>query len=334
MTTQTQQPSSIRGLYRYDDVIGLLSAGGPGFSNPVAVAIGPDDLLYVASRGNPNQPDAVRITRCTKDGDYVDQFGRLGEGEGEFVWVTGIAFNGRGELFLADEHTHRISAFDAEGRFLYSFGQRGSADGQLDRPSGIAFDLNDDLYVVDALNHRIQKLTARGRFLAKWGTQGSGEGHFNMPWGIAVDPHADVYVTDWRNDRVQKFGRDGRFLMAFGRSGSGDGELNRPNGIAVDADRDVYVCDWMNDRVQVLNSEGAYKDTLTGHSGVSKWARSYLDANPEVEEKLNRATQNIEPKMRFYRPVSVQVDEEGRVYVVDCYRHRVQIYRKLPSLDR
>ena len=28
--------------------------------------------------------------------------------------------------------------------------------------------------------------------------------------------------------------------------------------------------------------------------------------------------QNIEPKMRFYRPWSVKVDQEGKVYVVDC----------------
>ena len=70
---------------------------------------------------------------------------------------------------------------------------------------------------------------------------------------------------------------------------------------------------------------------LMAHSGVSKWARRYLDANPEVEAKLQRATQNIEPKIRFYRPMSVKVDQEGKVYVVDCYRHRVQIYQKLTA---
>ncbi|HZA23301.1 MAG TPA: 6-bladed beta-propeller, partial [Dehalococcoidia bacterium] len=94
-----------------------------------------------------------------------------------------------------------------------------------------------------------------------------------MPWGIAIDRQGDVYITDWRNDRVQKFTSDGRFIMAFGRSGTGEGEFNRPNGITVDADGDIYVCDWMNDRVQVFDSQGNYKDTLIGHSGVSKWAR-------------------------------------------------------------
>ena len=65
-----------------------------------------------------------------------------------------------------------------------------------------------------------------------------------------------------------------------------------------------------------------------GHCGMSKWARAYLNANPEVEEKLKLATQNIEVKQRFYRPVSVKVDRNAKVFVADCYRHRVQIYQK------
>jgi DNA-binding beta-propeller fold protein YncE len=251
----------------------------------------------------------------------------------KFIWVTCIAFNQRGQLFLADENTHRISIFSVDGQYLRCFGQRGSSDGRLDRPSGIAFDQNDNIYVVGSLNHRVQKFTQHGEFLAKWGSKGSGEGQLNMPWGIAVDCQGDVYITDWRNDRVQKFTTDGRFIMTFGSSGAGEDQLNRPNGITVDAEGNIYVCDWMNDRVQVFDPHGDYQDTLIGHSGVSRWARSYLDDNPDIEEKLERAVQNIEPKKRFYRPVSVKVDEDGKVYVADCYRHRVQIYQKLSTAD-
>ena len=328
MSTKVEQPLSTAGHFSYHNVVGMLSAGQAGFSNPAAIALGPDDLLYVANRANAKQREALRITICTKDGEYIDEFSGWGEEEGHFIWVTDIEFNQQGELFLADEHTHRISVFNRQGRFQRCFGQQGQDDGSFDRPSGIAFAGNGDLYVVDTLNHRVQRLTQQGRFVSAWGSFGAGEGQFNMPWGIAVDSDGNVLVTDWRNDRVQKFDADGRFLMSFGNSGSGEAEFNRPTGITADGDGDIYVCDWLNDRVQVFDPQGEYKDTLLGHCGMSKWARAYLNANPEVEEKLKLATQNIEVKQRFYRPVSVKVDRNAKVFVADCYRHRVQIYQK------
>lgn len=321
---------SARGLFQYHDTIGMLSANEIGFSGPVSVDIGPDGNLYVASRGNPNQREAVRISICTKDGDYLGQFGGWGEDEGEFIWVTDIAFSNAGDLFLSEEHTHHVNVYRTTGDFIYSFGRLGSAEGEWNRPSGIAFDSNDDVYVVDSMNHRIQKFDIRGKYLGDWGEFGSEVGQFNMPWGITIDGSDHVYITDWRNDRVQKLTIDGDPIMSFGRSGEGEAEFNRPNGIATDADGCIYVCDWMNDRVQVFDEQGLYLDTLIGHCDTSKWAETYLAASPEVEEKLKLATQNIEPRMRFYRPISVKADIDGKVYVVDCYRHRVQIYQKLP----
>ena len=329
MTAETEHPISQKRFYRYHDVIGLLSAAGPGFSGPVSVITGPDGNLWVANRANPNQPEAVRITRCTKDGDFIEHFGEWGEEPGQFTWVTSIAFSPEGELFLADENTHRITVFDSNNDYVRCFGKHGNGPSEFDRPSGLAFAPDGSLYVVDTLNHRVQALTPSGKFKSQWGCFGDGEGQFNMPWGIAIDSADNVYITDWRNDRVQKFDASGKFLLAFGSSGDAEGRFNRPNGIAVDSDGDIYVCDWMNDRVQIFDQAGSLKDVLIGHSGMSKWGRTFLDANPEIERKLALAVQNIEIKERFYRPVSVHVDSAGRVFVADCYRHRVQIYQKL-----
>ena len=44
MTTETQDPITTNGLYKYDSVIGLLSPAGPGFSGPVSVTVGPDGM--------------------------------------------------------------------------------------------------------------------------------------------------------------------------------------------------------------------------------------------------------------------------------------------------
>ena len=321
MTTIVEYPMSATGLYQYHDVIGLLSGGGPGFSGPVSVALGPDGLLHVASRANPNQPEAVRVTRCTYDGDYVGEFCGWGEAPGQFIWVTAIAFG-------PDENTHRISKFTPEGEFLGCFGEFGDRAGQLNRPAGLAVSPDGTLVVADSLNNRMQRFNPDGTPLAQWGESGAGPGQFDMPWGVAVDEEGDVYVSDWRNDRVQKFDASGAFIAEFDGRDGGDG-FSRPNGLTVDTEGRVYVCDWWNDRVQVLDTGGRLIDTLIGHSGTSKWARTFLDANPDIEQKLNLATQNIELKRRFYRPTAVTVSDDGLVFVADCYRHRVQIYRRL-----
>jgi DNA-binding beta-propeller fold protein YncE len=315
-------------MYQYHDVIGLLSGGGPGFSGPVAVALGPDGLLHVANRANPNQPEAIRVSRCTIDGDFVGEFFGWGEALGQFIWITAIAFGPDGDLYLSDENTHRISVFTPQGEFLRCWGTEGSGPGQLNRPSGMAFHPTGNLLVVDSLNHRVQTFTPQGDAIGVWGDRGEGPGQFRMPWGVAIDSAGDVYVSDWRNDRIQKFDCDGAWIATFDGYDGGDG-FRRPNGLAVDAHGRIYVCDWWNDRVQVLDASGRVIDTLIGHSGTSRWARTFLNANPDIEEKLNAASQNIELKRRFYRPTAITISNDGLVFVADCYRHRVQIYQRL-----
>ena len=219
MTTIVEHPLSVSRLYQYYDVIGLLSGGGPGFSGPVSLALGPDGLLHVASRANPNQPEAVRVTRCSIEGDHVGEFCGWGEAPGQFIWVTAITFGPDGNLYLSDENKNRITKFTAEGEFLDCWGEFGSNFGQMNRPSGMAFAPDGTLVIADSLNHRIQRFTADGHPLATWGENGAGLGQLNMPWGVAVDSAGTVYVSDWRNDRIQKFDADGRFLAEFDGEG-------------------------------------------------------------------------------------------------------------------
>jgi DNA-binding beta-propeller fold protein YncE len=157
-----------------------------------------------------------------------------------------------------------------------------------------------------------------------------------------VDSKNDVYVADWRNDRIEKFSSDGEFLRSYGTSGRGDGQFNRPSGVAVDGEGYIYVADWGNERVQVLDPEGGFVMKLRGAATVSKWAEEFLNAN--VEEAEARAKADLEPALEqfggdpheesahtekfFWGPVSVKLDDEGRLYVTDSNRHRIQIYER------
>jgi DNA-binding beta-propeller fold protein YncE len=241
---------------------------------------------------------------------------------------------------------HRISIFDQDGQFLSKWGVQGQGEGEFNRPAGLAFDADGHLLVADGLNHRIQRYTSDGQFLGQWGRHGKGAGEFDLPWGLAVDAENQVYVADWRNDRIQKFDAQGTPMAAWGQTGSGEGEFQRPAAVAVDEEGLMYVADWGNERVQIFDPHSGFLALLRGDSGVSKWGQDYFMSNQDELEERQHA--DLEPELNllpsdgprevsasieklFWGPTSVKIDAEGRLYVVDSCRHRIQVYRKTTS---
>ena len=334
MTTSTQISHM---QLQYSHTIGRGEQFGPGFTYPMNVARGEDDLMYVLCRSSEYRPEGTRIAVCTVDEEYVNVFARgvsqqgpheYNFEDGSMVWPTCIAIDSQQNVYVSDEWINRISIFSKDGDFLGKWEERqGDGDGELNRPSGMAFDKDDNVFVVDSLNHRVQKFTKDGKFLAKWGSEGSGDGELNMPWGIDIDSQGNVYVADWRNDRIQKFSPDGAFLMKFGSSGSGEGEFNRPTDVAVDKDGIIYVADWLNDRIQVFDADGSFLALDIGNAGVSKWGKDKLDANPEMWGERERA-QGLERERLFWAPSGIAVDDQNRVFVCEGPRNRIQVYKK------
>ena len=342
MTTQTTAgPLTLE----YVKTIGIVNNGfnGRGFANPYDTAISEDGRIFVLNRCDPARAAAIRVGVCTLDEDYLYEFGNgYGSGDGQFVWPVAMAFDSRERLYITDEHNHRVTVYSSDGEYLTIWGTSGSGEGELDGPAGIAIDSDDHVYVVDQNNNRVQKFDTEGNHILSWGAEGSGQGEFNLPWGIAVDSHGDVYVADWRNDRIQKFSGSGEFITAFGESGQGDGQLSRPSGVAVDTDGNIYVADWGNERVQVLGPDGGFRLKLRGQATMSKWAEDFFASNPD--ELAERIKSNLVPELPahlntpyhissqtepyFWGPVSVTLDGDGRLYVAETNRHRLQVYRK------
>ena len=329
----------------YVKTIGIVSAAfsGRGFANPYDAALSADGRIFVLNRCDPDRASAIRVGICDLDEAYVGEFGGGGgSGDGQFIWPVGLALDSREHACVTDEYLHRVTIFDSSGAFLAKWGDHGSGEGQLDGPAGIAVDTEDNVYVVDQNNSRVQKFSAKGEYILQWGKAGDGEAEFNLPWGIGIDPRGYVYVADWRNDRVQKFTDSGEFVASYGESGNGDGQFNRPSSVAVDALGYIYVADWGNERVQVLGPDGSFQLKLRGQATLSKWADDYYAVNPE--EKVERDRAQLVPDLPehlrtpyhvssqtepyFWGPVSVKLDKQQRLYVVESNRHRIQVYQK------
>ena len=329
--------------FQYSHTIGRQeNRSGSGFFYPVAITRDADNRLYVLSRGSetPAFFPCKRVTVFTVDEELVREFGQKVPPEeaddsapaGTFMWPTAVAVDSAGNAYVADEWLNRITIFDREGECVGKWGTLGDGDGEFNRPAGLAFDAADNLYLVDSANHRVQVFTKEGKFLSQWGGQGDGEGQFSYPWGIEIDRHGDVYVADWRNDRIQKFAPDGRFLMQFGASGQGDGEFFRPTGVAVDPEGIIYVTDFKNDRLQVFDAEGGFIAKLTGEATLSKWGRERVQLDPTIVRGRELAQGLQEREKLFHGPIAVEVDDAGRVFVVECSRQRLQVFRKQKAL--
>ena len=327
---------------KYSFTVGMTTMEGRGFYYPTDSVLGRNGHIYVPNRSIPIVDRGIRICVCDVEGGYHGTFGFRGEGDGQFKWPSSGAVDSDGLLYFSDEYLHRISAFDPSGEFVGKWGVHGSDQGELDSPSGLAFDREDNLYVSDTYNNRIQKFTKDGRFLASFGSEGDRDGQLGLPWGLTVGDGGNVYVADWGNDRIQKFSPDGHFLASYGSSGRGDGQFYRPAGVAVDDDGYIYIADWGNQRVQVLDPDGGFVIKLRGEATLSVWAENFLRVN--AEEGRARAEADLEPDIEFFNddpheesshiekyfwaPISVRLDDAGRLYVTDSNRHRIQVYER------
>src|SRR5262249_47336264 len=87
-----------------------------------------------------------------------------------FFYLSGVAVNGSGDLFVADNFNHTIRKITPAGvvtTFAGTAGSAGSTDGmgaaaRFRNPSGVAVDGSGNLFVADAYNQTIRVITPAG----------------------------------------------------------------------------------------------------------------------------------------------------------------------------
>jgi sugar lactone lactonase YvrE len=171
---------------------------GAPLQRPVGLAIAGNSLYVVDS-----QAHAIFVFGL--DGKFQFQFGRRGDGPGEFNFPTCAAADNRGHLVVSDTMNCRVQIFDLSGKFISQFGSNGDTSGHFARPKGVAADSAGHIYVVDALFGNFQIFDPAGQLLLNVGETGDGPGGFGLPNGIAIGADNRIFVADTFNRRVQVF---------------------------------------------------------------------------------------------------------------------------------
>lgn len=293
------------------------------------------DWIYVMNRLEtmPVNP-RIRFAVCNLEDEFPRNVEPLIDGQPQehgnekYPSATMCDSDGNGTIYWTDEHINKVIVMDDEGNVLGDWGEQGDQPGQLSAPSGIKYAPDGTLWVVSTRSCRVDNFTTDGKHIGGFGEFGSGKGQMDHPWGVDVDPiDGSILVADWRNDRIQRFTPTGEHLMTIDKVGQHGDTMNRPSDVAVDAHGDIYVCDRGNDRALQFNPRGLFIESFVGDAVMTERGADKLMANQDML-RWRDYIEDLDREKRFWKPTTVKVDNEFRVYVLDQARYRVQVYRK------
>jgi sugar lactone lactonase YvrE len=304
------------------------STGGFGNGTGTAALFNSPQGTAVDGAGNVYVSDSFNhiIRKITPAGvvtTYAGTAGVLGFAGGaatvgKFYSPQGIAFDGAGNLYVADQGNNAIYKITSTGTVtvLAGDGTAGYADGvgsaaRFYSPQGIAADAQGNVYVADRNNDRIRKITPAGvvTTFAGTGTAGAYVGdaatvaQFNRPVAVAVDAAGNnVYVADQGNYAIRKI-TAGNVTTLIGNTYY-RGLVNLVAGIAIDAANNLYITDQSGRVLKISNQNVLY--TLGGKLETS----GFLDGT-----KANAL---------FSSPVGIAVSGTNTLYVADYNNNRIR----------
>src|SRR5579862_2805211 len=208
---------------------GYSGDGGPATSANVnqvfGLAVDSQNNLYIADYYNQAIRKVSGGTITTVAGNGIRGF--LGDGDpatvGELNDPVGLAFDGAGNLYIAEEGNCIIRELVASTGFLQTvvgipdlcgFSGDGTAiDHRLSNPDGVASDAFGNLFIADSNNHRLRWVDTNGNMTTFAGTGTAGlygdggpatDAYLYTPTGIARDAAGNFLVADYNNLRIRE----------------------------------------------------------------------------------------------------------------------------------
>ena len=174
------------------------------FNRPTDVAVVADGSFYV-SDGYLNS----RVAKFSSKGKYLFEWGKKGNGPGEFNIPHGISLDAQGNVYVADRENNRVQIFDPNGKFIRQWQNKVSQQLYsltINRANQNLFAV--DYYVVSDTvikGSDIFQFDPEGNLLSQFGRSGSYSGPVSRYHDVAVDKEGNIYLGDILNNTIQKF---------------------------------------------------------------------------------------------------------------------------------
>ena len=258
-------PVNIRDYANIKQEVKVIDKYGPNneqLKNPYLMAKGPNNEVIVRNHFT------CQLIIFDEQLQYSHVIGGIGNGNGKFRYITGIAVDNKGYLYVADNQLDCIQKFTMSGQFVSQFGSKGTAEGQFNYLRGLVLSQLELLFVCDCNNHRIQ-VFRNEQFSYAFGQYGKEPGYFNFPRDLTLSSSEDqLFITDRDNDRVQVFTPNGQFLRVF--------KLQCPVGIYYTPDNHLLISSNDNHRVLVFEEDGRFVSAIEGtYQGKKRFSYPY-----------------------------------------------------------
>jgi sugar lactone lactonase YvrE len=301
------------------------------FNQPSKIIIDEQGNLYVSEEGN-------NVIRKISTEGIVSTFAGSGK-EGKennsrgtmasFHGPSGMAFDKKGNLFVADIFNHQIRKISPIGEVsVYAGnGKQGFVNASIALnasfafPVALAMDDAENLLVVDEGNHAIRKISKQGVVSSLAGSGIAGfhddanglKASFNQPNGIAIDATGNIFIADQLNHRIRKINREGAVssFAGSGIAGSADNvegalaNFNHPRTIAIDKIGNLYVGDVANNKIRKITANGIVT-TLAG-----------TGAPGSQDDSLGL-------RAGFNFPNGITIDASGKLYIADQLNNKIR----------
>jgi sugar lactone lactonase YvrE len=307
--------------------------GGPAvdasLDEPAGVSVDEAGNVFIADTGNQRvrRVDAVTGAITTIAGDGDAGFGGDG-GPARLASLNrpqAVLPMADGTAYVADGSNQRVRHIDTAGFITTiagngdpTFGGDGGAAtrANLDEARAITFDPAGNLYVADSISERVRRIDAASGIITTAASV-SLLGTFILASDVLVDDAFGLYIADAFFHKIRRVDLKNSTITTIAGSGSkgfaGDGgpatetSLNGPQGIALDGSGNVLVADTDNDRIRRIDRASGTITTIAGTG-----SRGYGgDGGPSTAALLSR-------------PLRVDVDEGGDIFIADTLNFRVR----------
>ena len=264
---------------------------------------------------------------------------------------AGLAIDGAGNLFIADQGNNVIRRVDAVTQIITTVAGGGlspsRADGLgdggpatsalLSGPMDVAVDAAGDLFIADSFHGLIRRVDAASGSITvvagggtAAGSDGFGDGlvatsaFLHDPRSIALDAADNLFIAEGGNSLVRRVDASSKIITAVAGTGangySGDNalavyaHLSTPTAVRLDPAGNIYIADSAQNVVRQVNAATAIITTVAGLGA----ARYTGDAGAPTAATLSS-------------PYGLAFDNSGNLYIADLGNNAVRKINLQPS---